>query len=94
MSQRSTVRARDGAKCFLTATKTIIILKLGYIFQYSLSKKTAKYTAFLSERSKEKYLRYFIREYAWVRIPQNAKFDSIQQPKIFNMIDLKTESAK
>ena len=89
MSQRSTVRARDGAKMFSYSDK----IKLTVIKPINLQ-KTAKYTAFLSERSKEKYLRYFIREYARVRISQNAKFDSIQQPKIFNMIDLKTESAK
>ena len=81
MSQRSTVRARDGAKMFSYSNKMKLIIDIKLT-----SRKQQKYTAFLSERSKEKYLRYFIREYAWVRIPQNAKFDSIQQP-IFLQID-------
>jgi len=87
MSQRSTVRARDGAKMFsysdkINRQKTINL------------QKTAKHTAFLSEWFKEKYLRYFIREYARVRISQNAKFDSIQQPKFFKKDKLKTGISK
>lgn len=89
MSQRSTVRARDGAKMFSYSDKIklIIDIKLTY-------RKQQKYTAFLSERSKEKHLRCFIREYARVRISQNAKFDSIQQPKFFKKDKLKTGISK
>ena len=75
MSQRSTVRARDGAKMFSYSDKMKLIIDIKLT-----SRKQQKYTAFLSEWFKEKHLRCFIREYAWVRIPQNAKFDSIQQP--------------
>jgi hypothetical protein len=89
MSQRSTVRARDGAKMFSYSDK----IKLTVIKPINLQ-KTAKHTAFLSEWFKEKYLRYFIRKYARVRISQNAKFDSIQQPKFFKKDKLKTGISK